>query len=434
MAKLLMWAKTRNLYFWKGITENFKKVLSKWDALGNKGAISFGTPFGGINANGEQLVLNSKGQVGIDFTDMLQGIASPTSIITGSDITFSSSTSLNGDIACNNLTINSGVTLTTNGYSIFCNGTFTNNGTITTGLISNGGASSAAGGSLTKSYGGSGGGAGAISTNGGAGGSTLVAGGSGGVATDGNGGNGSSNTSPTLSSSLIQTWYNNGFHNYLGGAGGGGSSTNVGGNGSYGIYIQADKIIAGSINANGAADYQVGGTGSTAGGGGGGGGVIILAYGGGGYTAGTYSVTGGASTAGSTGGSGGSGGNGLAISYSYGSTAPISISSGYTALPASTNGTVIASFSYTAQFGKPIKIQVVGSGVVSGVTVYLQQNSTTIGTARIDSNGTYILDGFIGNSQIGTTYTVNVIGNNTTTSTVNLYVNSYIMYEVAGGI
>jgi len=223
------------------------------------------------------------------------------------NITISSNTTLTSDLYCNNLTINSGVVLTTNGHNIYCLGTFTNNGTINTGYtpFQN----------FSNSYGGSGGGGGSTSTNnytGYGGYSTLVTGGSGGNAS--NGGNGSTPTAPTLSNSTIQNWYNNGLSNYLAGAGGGnGGAENNGGAGAYGIYIQANQIIAGTINANG----QSGGSVSSffGGGGGGGGGTILLAYGSGGYTAGTYNVSGGAG--GSGGYAGGSGGNGQILTYNY---------------------------------------------------------------------------------------------------------------------
>jgi len=226
------------------------------------------------------------------------------------DITISSNTTLTSDLYCNNLTINSGVVLTTHGYNIYCLGTFTNNGTITTGNLSNGATSSyGVGGSLSSSYGGSGGGGG----GGGTGGSTLVAGGSAGS-------NGSTPSAPTLSNSLIQNWYINGFTNYLGGAGGGAGTSGLGGFGSggggaYGIYIQANQIIAGTINAvGGGGGIPTGQEGG--GGGGGGGGVILLAYGSGGYTAGTYNVGGGGGGIGSN-GNGGSGGNGQILTYNY---------------------------------------------------------------------------------------------------------------------
>jgi len=235
------------------------------------------------------------------------------------DITISSNTTLTSDLYCNNLTINSGVTLTTNGYNIYCEGTFTNNGTINTNYNS--------ATSITTSYGGSGGGGGAFYTgsqwfSGGNGYSTLVSGGAGGTSSSENGVNGSTPSAPSLTNSVILNWYNNGFQNYFSGAQGGYSGGNKysGGSGGYGIYIQANEIIAGTINANGQNGESADG-----GCGGGGGGVILLAYGSGGYTAGTYNVNGGAGGGGS-GGSGGNGGNGQVLTYNY-SSQPIPINS-----------------------------------------------------------------------------------------------------------
>jgi hypothetical protein len=99
--------------------------------------------------------------------------------------------------------------------------------------------------------------------------------------------------------------------NAMNGGTAGSGSSGKGGASAYGLYLQANKIIAGVIAANGikgTSDASYGG------GGGGGGGIIILAYGSGGYTAGTYNTLGGAK--GSTGSSnsslvvqGGNGGN-----------------------------------------------------------------------------------------------------------------------------
>lgn len=170
------------------------------------------------------------GKVGVTVEEIVDGITilafnnksiigtSKTNSIPSSDnVTISTNKTLTSDIFCNNFTVNSGVTLTTNGFNIYCTGVFTNNGTINTGAIAN---------------------------TGGAGGTGYVV-----------------NGSP-------------------------------GGNSAYGLYIQANQIIAGVINSNGAAGTA--GTEDAGSGGGGGGGSILLAYGSGGYTAGTYTTTGGA--------------------------------------------------------------------------------------------------------------------------------------------
>lgn len=164
------------------------------------------------------------------------------------DIVYSSNTTLTADVYANNVTINSGVTVTTNGYHFYCSGTFTNNGTIDTGY------------NYAFTY--------------------------------------PSSPSPSYSVTNPNTQMNGN-----GGAGGGG----------YGLYIQANSIYAGTINANGQNAIV---SNAGAGGGGGGGGAVLLAYGSGGYTAGTYNVAGGSGATNSTGSnladcSGGSGGSTL---------------------------------------------------------------------------------------------------------------------------
>lgn len=71
-------------------------------------------------------------------------------------ITYSSDTSLTSDVFCTDLTIDPGVTLTTNGHNIYCTGTVTNNGVIQTGLVGNGGTGaneSPAGATCTRAVG-----------------------------------------------------------------------------------------------------------------------------------------------------------------------------------------------------------------------------------------------------------------------------------------
>ncbi|MEM3208949.1 MAG: hypothetical protein QXE33_03450, partial [Candidatus Micrarchaeaceae archaeon] len=248
-------------------------------------------------------------------------------------LVLTSSATLASNLVCGNLTIDSGVTLTTDGYAILCNGTITNNGNINAGNPGNGGVfPSGAGVSYPKSYGGSGGG---------------------GAGNGGPGGSGSTPAAPSINNSVVVTWYNDGFIGNLSGAGGGSAPWADGGSGSYGIYIQANKIIAGTINAAGLAGATnssgsknagnaggstrvSGGTGgpalggkpNTEGGGGGGGGVIVLNYGTGGYTAGTYSYSGGAGGSGTH--TGGNGGSGNVVTNSYGTSPPILVLPLYT--------------------------------------------------------------------------------------------------------
>lgn len=265
-------------------------------------------------------------------------ITSSSSQPNNGDITFTTNQSLTKDvISYGNITINSGVTITTNGYSFICNGTFTNNGTINANTNPNslGGftqpGQTRSPDSFTSSYGGSGGGGGQYSGNIGnpaqSGGSTTVSGGT--VGVNGNGNPGNSASTPSLTSSLISTWYSNGIQNYLTGAGGGGGGSgtqlvnNYGGNGGYGLFIQANKIIAGTINSIAGSGDSTGGNVNSGGGGGAGGGSLLLVYGSGGYTSGSYNLSGGAEGIGAPGaGNGGIGGNGITITYNY-STQPI---------------------------------------------------------------------------------------------------------------
>ena len=212
------------------------------------------------------------------------------STTTGGDIVISVNSTLTGDIVCQNFTINSGITLTTNGYNIYCSGDFVNNGTIYTGY-------SKANQDFPNSYGGSNGYQ--------PGNSTIASGGT------GSSPNGSTPPAPTITNSFIQNAYNNGLAYYLIGAGDY-AITNIGiaGAGAYGIYIQAVNITAGTINANGIIGYGNGG--------GGGGGVILLAYETS-YTPGTYNISGGGAGAQS-----GSGGNGQVLTYQF-STTPLNL-------------------------------------------------------------------------------------------------------------
>lgn len=284
---------------------------------------------------------------------------------TGPSIDISSDAVLKNDITtpCN-ITIEHGVTLRTQGYDLIAGGTFINNGTIITG---NSIAISAAGydwlnnpPSIPASFGGSGGGGGTISAsttppnsnNGYNGGSTLASGGTGGVSPGGAGLPGSTPTGPPLSSSLINTWYQNetktwgpiGLTYLGGGAGGFGgyiydiTPASVYPYAGAGIYIQANKVVAGNISTQGGTGYgancavPASGSGYLYGPGGGmGGGSIVIAYGNGGYTPGTYNTVGGQpgpfSLSGyygsCTNSAGGVGGDGAVYAFAYGNLPPV---------------------------------------------------------------------------------------------------------------
>ena len=248
------------------------------------------------------------------------------------NLTYTSNTTLTGNIYADNITIDSGVTVTENGHYMYATNTFDNLGTITGGTDSNilggKGSNDSAGGSgssITTSYAGSGGagGAGADGEAGGSGGSTLAAGGA------SNSSSGSTPSAPTMSSSLAESMLSN-VTKYLSSAAGGGGGTSVqdtmGGNGSNGVYgvaIGGNKVIAGTINTDGGsgkAAVSPPNTNYGAGGGGGsGGGAILIVYNSS-YTAGSYTYSGGSGGAGGGGADeygdgGGSGGSGQVITY-----------------------------------------------------------------------------------------------------------------------
>ena len=237
---------------------------------------------------------------------------------------YSASTTLSSDIyVFGNITIDSGVTLTENGFYMYATNTFDNLGEIKGGNNPNApggiGGNGGTGTSLPSSYAGSGGGGGSNGGCGGSGGSTLVSGGtagcSGGVNT---GSPGSTPSAPTMSQTLTNSMFNN-IAKYLGSAAGGssgGSSTVSGAGGVYGVIVRGKVVIAGTINTTGA----VGQPGSDGGGGGSGGGVILILYNSS-YTAGTYSYSGGLGGT-SAGGNGGAGGNGQVITYNSPFTSP----------------------------------------------------------------------------------------------------------------
>jgi hypothetical protein len=230
----------------------------------------------------------------------------------GNNISISANTILTSNLTrCDNLVINSGVSLTTNGFIIVCSGTITNDGFILGGNLNDGGRLNPF--NFNSSYGGSGGGGGGNGGTGGNGGSTLVSGGSGG--TGGGGSSGSTPSSPTLTQSLVQKIAND-TEVYLTGAGGGfgySASPYTASSAVFGIYIQANTINNnGIISTNGVSGNPIGGGGS-------GGGAVLLSYK-------TNLISGTITTNGGNGSpavyGGGSGGSGLTLTYQY-TTQPI---------------------------------------------------------------------------------------------------------------
>ncbi len=202
-------------------------------------------------------------------------------------------------------TLNSGISIITNGFRIFCQGAFTNNGTIKWNGLSAASQSGAAATQNTNSpfvpgstpasagVGGANGGT-AAGSNGAAGTTKSLggAGGAGGTGTGGAGGTGGTITTPAAAFGSVRAlpWAvlgtfiaaantPNALAGGGGGAGGGGDTTNSGGGGGAGggVVIVAAKTFAGTgaIQARGG-DGNTRVTGNVGGGGGGGGGVVIV--------------------------------------------------------------------------------------------------------------------------------------------------------------
>ena len=400
--------------------------------------------------------LNTISGVGLNLTSpLLIDSSNSLNISELSDITISANTQLSQDIYCINFTINSGITLTTNGYNIYCSGTFTNNGTIITGSYLQPWDGPPT--NYPNSYGGSGGGGGSSS----------------GVGSGNSGGAGSTPAAPTLSNSLIYSWKSNNLLNYLaGGPGGGAGGSIMGGSGSFGIYIQAYSIINnGTISSNGnnalsdgpAATDAIGfaggstlagggGGGASSGtsnqypcGGGGGAGAILLSYQSS-LTIGTITATGGTGYL-VDGYGGGNGGNGNIMEYQY-TTQPIpvvNIASNRAYLQnlvaqttTSTTAVNIGSITIVSQNGGTIIIELIIRGsnntLGDGIAITLL-NGTTI----LDEE-TYTQEGLAGNehtftlhyetsSTIQTSYTFNVAINAITGGTASAKIKCFSALE-----
>lgn len=246
-------------------------------------------PAAGLGVYGD----GSDGAQTFDGTTTILGIVpSPNSAVNGVY-------TLTRDIYLTSSTLNSGISIVTAGYRVFCQGTFTNNGTI----LWNGGAGAAggsaggsvSGGSITNQSSGAGGAGGATTGSPGTSESTRAMGGAGGVGgtgTSGAGGSGGTVSAPSTGSGSLPrfaplavlgvTYSNAATYATLGlsggGGGGGGDGTaGAGGGAGGGVVILLVKTFAGTgaIQARGGA----GGTpaaGNRGGGGGGGGGVVIV--------------------------------------------------------------------------------------------------------------------------------------------------------------
>ncbi len=222
----------------------------------------------------------------------------------------SADAALSSDLHCSSLKIDSGVTLITDGFNIYCSGAVTNDGTIVTGADNDSA-------NFPASYGGSGGGGAPAGPCGPPqvgqpGHSTMASGGQGGVScnTPSTSENGSTPSRPTVTAATVAAWETAGMRQYLEGAGGGNGYMRTcagerGSPGAYGIAIEGSSVKVGTIDATGVAGVYSGCSGS---GGGGGGGAVLIATDPGGYTPGTVNVSGGAA-----GNQAGAGGNGQLI-------------------------------------------------------------------------------------------------------------------------
>lgn len=283
-----------------------------------------------ILAGGTNITVTQSGQT-ITITGSQTGVALADLFGDGSDgaVTISSPITLTRDMYYSSLTINTGQTLTTAGYQIFCTGTITINGTGNISYNGNGGTAGTAGTSSTNGLGGAGG----IALTGGTlpGALAGIVGGAGGVA-NANGGGGNS-PSPSNGVSTNPSIGANGAVGATGGSGGNanafsGGGTASGGTGGTatlalnpphtlnGAYIHADLVATyiqhlgsasnGGSSGGGGAAGAVGNPGGGGGAGGGGscGGVIAIYA-----NIIVNNSTAGIEAIGGTGGAGGAGGN-----------------------------------------------------------------------------------------------------------------------------
>lgn len=287
---------------------------------------------GGLGIYGD----GSDGVITFDGTTTVLGLAPSSSVYTlARDI-----------LLAGGSTINSGVTIVTNGFRIYCQGTLVNNGAIGWNG-NNGGNGTTVGGTggtaLTSSTSsingpassgniGAPGGAGATGAGSTGGALTHAAGGAGGHGATGSsaGGTGGTVTAPTAAAGTYRalpaaltgqvptpgTGAVEGLLGGAGGGGGGGDATNAGGGGGGGggpVIVIAWAITGtGTISSNGGKGGNGNTTGNTGGGGGGGGGPLWVVSGsvvGGAIVGQTITATGGAvGTAHGTGGASGTAG------------------------------------------------------------------------------------------------------------------------------
>lgn len=279
---------------------------------------TFAVPSGSVTPSGLTYFLSTghDGAVTFDGSTTILGLVPSASVYT-----------LTRDIFVSSMTVDSGVTIKTNNFRIFCTGTLTNNGTIANN--GNSGSGAGAGAATTvQLYGAtSPGGAGSNNSNGAPGGNSGSLPRFPGVVTN-----------STNLGGAVATAGTNGNVPFRGGGGGGANATRTGGSAGT-TQLQGDGVGGPSMQSILRGTPEQSATRWTFGsGGGGGGGLAIGSGGGGGAGGGLCTVTaammtgsgafeakggngGNANTGGGTGAGGGGGGGGGLVYLAYGTRA-----------------------------------------------------------------------------------------------------------------
>jgi hypothetical protein len=315
-------------------------TTSAQGALQLDGTASDIQPFGTAAAAGSSGLAPDARHVHLGFFGGIFGSGSDGVLALNGTNTYSGLTLTGGntytatrDIQATSITISGGITLKTANFRIFCRGTISNSGTISSAGNNASGATAGAvnvSGSMAGGRAGGNGGTG-VSGAGAAGTASAMgsAGGAGGAGTSGGAGAGGTTTdsSSILTGSLLLSPFPvlTGFGSFAlstlvigfgagGGGGGSDASSNAGGGGGGGggvVALLAFAVVnSGTISAAGGNGAN--GTAGNAGGGGGGAGGAILVYTLVAWTAGTTNAAGGSPGSGSgTGSAGSTGGAGL---------------------------------------------------------------------------------------------------------------------------
>jgi hypothetical protein len=327
--------------------------------------------------------------------------AMPGATLSGSTYT------LTRDVYFTDLTVNSGVTIDTHGYRIYCRGTLSGAGTISSNGLASTSRSAGTGGLNGSVSGGSVGGDGGLQ-NGAGTAAPAVGRGHGGIGGAGGAGTGfaggAAPTSPlpplggirrSLNELIDAVWWNTTaaamqvIFGGGGGSGGGGSSAAAGGGGGGGggVVIVAVRVLSGTLAfaAKGGAGGPALGT-NAGGGGGGGGGAIHLLYGNKLGWSGTTDVSGGAGGAkNGTGVNGVAGSAGNVIQLAVVNDGPVQPTAWgpWTAIPFAANWGDFGSGEQNGQYRVSLdgkSVQVRGLVKITGASVTLAGANATIGT------------------------------------------------------